>query len=419
MEPDQLTSPRRQPAGSATSILVKLAFLIAAIGYSLASTPSVKAADPPTITAAKVSDATDDPETNGNVAQRSTPLSMAAVRVADALADDRVKLDSYKRDLAWEGLLRWAEVSGRDRLLQQVKQATAEHGLNAATANRFGRGPFNCLLYWMSLESDQPEWLNAFERQTREYRAQVHRSPEGAIEHPRGARRGGGHAMLIDALQDYASRMAMLGQTTGDPAYFREAVDQFRIYRAIVRDPATGLWSQGRGWLDEPKTLSPGAWSRGHGWLIRGMVDTLILMPPDSNEAAELRGYLRELGDALIQVQQPDGMWHCLLHRPPRESPPETSGTALIAGNLAVAVAEGFLESERYAKAAELAFKALPQYVDDDGVVLSVSPGPGPLFEVEPWAVERFPPGDQHGPFAIFFAALGQDSLRRMSPVAD
>jgi hypothetical protein len=217
--------------------------------------------------------------------------------------------------------------------------------------------------------------------------------------------------MLIDALQDYSSRMAMLGQVTGDASAFAEAVAQYRIYRQVVRDPESGLWCQGRGWREDRSALSPGHWSRGHGWLIRGMVDTLLLLPRESAEAMELRGYLKELADALVRVQQPDGMWHCLMNRSPSESPPEVSGTALIAGNLAIAVAEGFLEADTYEAAARRAFTALPRFVNAQGQVQSVSPGPGPLSEEEPWMVDAFEPGDEHGPFAILVAALGEELL--------
>ena len=348
-----------------------------------------------------------------------TDLSKGADRVAQAMADGRLSLHAYKKDLAWEGLLRWGRASGRDDLVLQAQQAAAGSGLTPGSDANFRRGPFNCLVFWLWQVSDDPRWLPGFVEQTRQYAAEVSRSPEGAIEHARGKKRGGGHAMLIDALQDYSSRMAMLGSVTDQPPHYREAVRQYRIYREVLRDPDTGLWSQGRGWLDDRSRLSPGAWSRGHGWLIRGMVDTLLLLPPESDEAAEMRGYLQELADALLEVQQPDGMWHCLLHRPAADSPPETSGTALIAGNLAIAVASGFLDRERYADAAKRAFAALPAYIGEDGVIRSVSPGPGPLSEVEPWAVERFPPGDEHGPFAIFFAALGEERLRQMDRRSD
>lgn len=341
----------------------------------------------------------------------ATELSTSADRVAQAMADGQLSLHGYKKDLAIEGLLRWGQATGREDLVRQAQRTAADSGLTAGSVDNFQRGPFNCLVFWLWKSSDDSKWLPGFVEQTLQYADEVSRSPEGAIEHPRGQKRGGGQAMLIDALQDYASRMAMLGQVTGDEQHFSEAVRQYRIYRKILRDPDTGLWSQGRGWLEDRSTLSPGAWSRGHGWLIRGMVDTLLLLPPESEEMKEMMGYLRELADALLKVQQPDGMWHCLLHRPAADSPPETSGTALIAGNIAIAVASGFLDREPYAEAATRAFAALPAYVERDGVIQSVSPGPGPLSNVEPWAVEQFPPGDEHGPFAIIFAALGEAML--------
>ncbi|QDV25250.1 glycoside hydrolase family 88 protein [Aureliella helgolandensis] len=347
----------------------------------------------------------------GAAAQAQTPLGDAATRVASSLVEGNVSLQHYKRSLALEGLLRWAQAAGDEPHVQSVFKQAAEAGITPGSDGSFRRGPFNCLVFWLYEVSGDENWLPGFLQQTKKYYRTVHRGCEGAIEHPRGEQRGGGNSMLIDALQDYSSRMAMLGRLTEDEAYFVEAVTQHRIYRDIVRDPTTGLWCQGRGWGEDPTALSPGAWSRGHGWLIRGMVDTLLLMPPQSSEAEELRGYLRELADALIRVQQADGMWHCLLNRPASESPAETSGTALIAGNLAIAVAENFLEGDQYSHAAKRAFAALPRYVDQDGVVLSVSPGPGPLSEEEPWLVQEFPAGDQHGPFAILFAALGEQRL--------
>ena len=217
--------------------------------------------------------------------------------------------------------------------------------------------------------------------------------------------------MLIDALQDYSSRMAMLATVTGEASPQQEAVAQFRIYRDIVRDPQTGLWHQGRGWNDDLMALSPGFWSRGHGWLIRGMVDTLLLLPKDSPESQELQQYLEELADALVKVQQPSGMWHCLLNRSPDKSPPEVSGTALIAANFAMALDAGFLYDDRYREAARRAFQALPDYVDEQGLIHSVSPGPGPLSTEAPWITDSFPPGNDHGPFTILFAAMAAEQL--------
>lgn len=338
-------------------------------------------------------------------------MQQAALRVAATLQNGTVTLHGYKMSLAREGLLRWGRASGREALVNWTFEVAAAEGLRPGGPLNDRRDPFNCLGFWLYHVDGEEAWKPGLIEQTAAYRKSVSRSPEGAVEHPRGTRRGGGQAMLIDALQDYSSRMAMLGRLAGDESAFEEAVLQHRIYRAVVREPDTGLWRQGRGWSTDRNELSPGTWSRGHGWLIRGMVDTLILLPAESAEAAEMRRYLKELADALLKVQQPNGMWHCLLTRPPSQSPPEASGAALIAGNLAIAVRHGFLPAEPYTSAARRAFERLPDFVDENGVVHSVSPGPGPLSEEAPWMVDRFEPGDEHGPFAIFFAALGESLL--------
>jgi unsaturated rhamnogalacturonyl hydrolase len=200
--------------------------------------------------------------------------------------------------------------------------------------------------------------------------------------------------------------MARAGALSHDNAYFAEAARQLRLYRSLVRDPQTGLWHQGRGWINgQPEAISPGVWSRGHGWLLRGLTAALAVMPRDSAEYREMQQTLVELTDALLARQQPSGMWHCLLDRPPTASPAESSGTAMIATALARASREGTLSGDKYRDAARRAFQALPAYVDAAGVVLSVSPGPGPLESETPWLVDSFPPGNDHGTFALMFAA--------------
>ncbi len=358
------------------------------------------------------------PLTTTAIGASPSPLQLAAQRVEEALQAQPVNAHNYKGAIAIEALIRWGLASDREATVNWAVERAAAQGINPGSQANRGRGPFNCLPYWLHRTTGDDAWRPIIVDQNRAYRQTVSRTQGGAIEHPRSKKRGGGQAMLIDALQDYASRMAMLGQLAGDASAFEEAVRQHRLYREVVRDPDSGLWHQGRGWLEDPEALSPGAWSRGHGWLIRGMIDTLLLLPPESREATELRGYLKELADALIPCQQPSGMWHGLLHRPPADSPPEASGTALIAGNLGIALAQGFLEGEAYSQAARKAYRALPAYVDENGVVLAVSPGPGPLSEEAPWAVDTYPPGDPHGPFAILFAALGEVQLDQTTKAA-
>ena len=183
------------------------------------------------------------------------------------------------------------------------------------------------------------------------------------------------------------------------------------MYRDVLQDKQSGLYSQGRGWLENRDQVSPGAWSRGQGWLIRGMVTSLMYMPPDSYYFNELRAYLEELADGLIEIQDDDGMWHTLLHLPHSESYPETSGTGMIAGYLAIAYHKGILTDIKYRNAALKAVRALIPYIDNDGAVTYVSKGPGPLRSIEEY--RKVGTDEHHGYQAVIYALTGMLLLEK------
>jgi rhamnogalacturonyl hydrolase YesR len=265
--------------------------------------------------------------------------------------------------------------------------------------------PFGSISYALFKTTGDYSWLPVFVRESEIWRKDVKRSAEGAVliyarENPDL------YALVIDHIQEYAARMARSGKHTGDRSYFIEAVSQFRIARSIFRNDKNGLYWLGRGWEEgKPDKLAPGAWSRGHGWLLKGMVETLSLLPRESKEFLELKTMFIEVVEALLPIQQPSGMWHTLLHRPPDESVAESSGTAMIATAFSRAYREGILDDNRLKESAIKAFKVLNNYVDEEGRVLSTSPGPGPLTHEEPYIKTEFKPGDTHGSFAMIFAA--------------
>ncbi len=319
---------------------------------------------------------------------------------------------NYTLDLALEAMLEFDRVANcpelRDYALGIVKQREWPEKSPSYTAQ-----PFCHLNYKLYEVTGDAAYIQPFVSESERYRNEVTRSPEGAVAHK--ADEQPGRHLLIDQLQDYASRMARTGKLTGDKTCFSECAEQFRIYRSIVRDPETGLWCQGRGWLDDPMELSPGAWSRGQGWLIRGLVDSLYALPRDSKEFAEVRGYLQELAEALIAVQAPDGMWHQLVHLPPEQSAPDSTGTGLIIYNFARALDEGFLDDPRIRQSAEKAFEALTNYVTSEGVILQASPGPGPLTSIEPYLGKdgKIEDGESHGPFCVIYACAGKVLLEK------
>ena len=336
-----------------------------------------------------------------------------AHRVAERVMLRENVWGGYTLDLAWEAMLEFDRVADcpefRDYVLTKAKEREWPAKLPV-----YSQQPFTHVNYKLYQVTGDAAYIENFVSESERYRKEVSRSPEGAIAHKTDEP---GRHLLIDQLQDYASRMAHTGVLTGDKTYFAECAEQFRIYRKIVRDSQTGLWCQGRGWLDDPMELSPGAWSRGQGWLIRGMVDSLVALPRDSAEFAKVQGYLQELAEALIAVQAPDGMWHQLLHLPSGKSAPDTTGTGLIIYNFARALDEGILDDPCFRKSAETAFEALTNYVTSEGIVLQACPGPGPLKSIEPYLGKdgRAEDGEHHAPFCVIYACAGNVLLEKLS----
>jgi len=285
--------------------------------------------------------------------QPESAFSSDPLVVADRVVDRIVLKDkhwpNYKLDLTFEAMLEMDRVTGDNTYSNYVFQRMDLRNWTPGSVIKYDSPPFCHLDYKLYQTSGDTHYLPNFIAQSDLYWSNMTRTVEGAILHKDGDR----YAMLLDRLQDYTSRMAQTGMLTGDTNYYAECAEQFQLYRDILRDPVSGLYSQGRGWLTDPNELSPGAWSRGHGWLIRGMVDSLLALPDGSAEFVEVQGYLEELADALLAVQAPDNMWHQLIHLPPEESYPDSTGTGLILYNLALALDEEFLSGASYRTAAE------------------------------------------------------------------
>lgn len=333
-------------------------------------------------------------------------LVAAARRVASRIIKEASPAANYRNDLAWESLLEFSATSGEPEWRNFVHGMLPQRGLRPDSPVSYLLEPFGSLTYALYGDTKDPRWLSGFLGETKRCRQEMPRSSDGLVMHPRGEQRGGGDAVLLDSMQEYVARMARGGVHFGDPSFIREAAEQLRLHRDLLRNPATGLWSQGRGWLSRGSTvLSPGAWSRGHGWVVRGITSSLAVLPGDCAEAVEMRDILAAMADALLAVQRPDGLWPTLLHRPHRESPSDTSGSALIATAFSRASRAGWLKGNAYRESARRAFQALPAFVDDEGVVQGVSPGPGPLESEEDYLRASFPPGNDHGAFPVIFAA--------------
>lgn len=337
-------------------------------------------------------------------------MRAAGDRIAARTAAQDLDVISYCHDLALEALLRWSAVTGDLHWRDHVAAVLRRRGDDPGKPVPWQREPFASLsIAWAEAAPDRIARLPALIAEGRRLHQEIWRSDDGLVLHPRGASRGGGYAVLIDSGQEYISRIAWTAAAANDQALAEDAADQAERHRDLLRDPASGLWSQGRGWLAPgDDRLSPGTWSRGQGWLLRGFTAAARVLPASWPARARIAAVLRQLADACLARQATDGCWHALPHLPASETGPETSGTGLIAAALIDAAAAGLLDA-RHAQAGHRVAVALLPYVDADGVVRQACYGPGPLQETGPWHRQDFPPGDHHGPFSVlgaFAAAL-------------
>lgn len=318
---------------------------------------------------------------------------------------------TYMADLGLQGVLWMYDVSGEARYLDFVLEVLKHRGAPPQYVYEWRSQLYVMINYELYLRTQDERYIAHVVETADAFRREVPRDLDGCVGYffrPELKR------IFIDMLQGYATHMARAGALSGDASFFDECVDQYAKFRCVLRDPATGWWSQGRGWNSEPDFVSPGAWLRGQGWVLRGMVESLTAMPEDYPRHGEMLEMLREFALTIVGAQDARGMWRQVPYRP--ETYQETTGTGFFIHYLSRAVQQGLLPNEVFRDAAIRGYEALQGFVTKDGTVLSGSFGCGPLRSIDDYLHRPAAPGDPHTPGTTMLACAGRTLLDR-SPV--
>lgn len=140
-----------------------------------------------------------------------------------------------------------------------------------------------------------------------------------------------------------------------------ETIELFRV----LRDPATGLLQQGRGFIREGEN-SQDNWSRGNGWGAIALAVLVRDLPTTHPRRTEVETLARDFYPAVLRYQNPEGLWHQEMTVP--ASYVETSGSALLLYFLGVLLEKGLLPKQ-HVEAYERGLGALAAYVAADGSV--------------------------------------------------
>jgi rhamnogalacturonyl hydrolase YesR len=297
----------------------------------------------------------------------------------------------YTIDLTLEALLKYDALTRQKDFVRLAEKVMELRQIRPADTIPYRSQPFCSINFTLGEVTGDRDWYTGFKAGSEAMYHEARFSPEGAVLlHHRE-----GYYLIIDYLQEYASRLVRTGFLTHDSICFEEGVRQFEIYERLLRNDSTGLWSQGRGWLIDSLALSPGSWSRGHGWLLRGIITSMIYLP--DNYRQRLGPVLQRVVNALAGVQDENGMWHILLSEPLEASEPDVSGTGMIDYYLALAVSHGWLDKSVYAQLVLKSTASLKTYVGQDGEVYNSCMGPGPVRSVEEYRHYHPEPDERHG----------------------
>jgi unsaturated rhamnogalacturonyl hydrolase len=196
------------------------------------------------------------------------------------------------------------------------------------------------------------------------------RTPDGGLQHIVAESPNDGQ-LWVDTLFMTVLFLAKTGMVTGRHEYVEEAKRQFLVHVKYLADRRSGLWFHG--WTFHGMHNFAGAhWGRGNCWFTAGVLEFLEITGIEGGVKDFLVDTFRDQVEALLPLQEPDGMWHTLLDDP--SSYVESSATAGFGFGILKGVRMGYLP-ESYRERGIRACEGVLSRVDETGTVTQVSYG--------------------------------------------
>lgn len=178
----------------------------------------------------------------------------------------------------------------------------------------------------------------------------------------------------VDALHMAMPVMTRLGTLTQDNRYFEKMYALYQFTK--TQHGGQGLYNatEHLWWRDKdfvPPYKEPNGrncyWARGNGWVFAAMVRVLDVMPATAPHHAEYLQMFRDMAEALVPLQRPDGFWNVSLHDPNNFGGPELTGTAFFTYGMAWGIRKGLLDKKKYKPIVAKAWHGLAAAVHPNG----------------------------------------------------
>ena len=155
-------------------------------------------------------------------------------------------------------------------------------------------------------------------------------------------------------------------------------------------------------------------WGRGNGFAALGYAETLTYLPEDHADRDALLAQHRRHLTALLDYQQPSGMWRQIIDFP--GSYQEMTVTCMIGYAMARGMRLGWLD-ESYADALRLAWQGVSERIDDEGGLVDVCTGTGVMAGTREY-LDRpaiFGWDERGGALSLWFACEMERYLRHLA----
>ena len=225
------------------------------------------------------------------------------------------------------------------------------------------------------------------------------------------------NTLWLDDVYMAIPALLQLGKSTGNPAYFDEAVFQFNAYRKRMFNAKLGIFMHG--YLEGAEAHPEFHWARANGWALLTTVEMLEFLPANHPGRPEVLAQLKNHLKGLMSYQDGTGFWHQLLDK--NDSYLETSATAIYTYAIAKSVNMGWLDPRIYAPAALLGWNAVATKVNLAGQVEGTCVGTGLAWDPAFYYFRPISPFAAHGygPVLLAGAAVMQMVLEKGFKIND
>jgi len=188
--------------------------------------------------------------------------------------------------------------------------------------------------------------------------------------------------------------LVRMGNITGNPEYYDEAVKQLLNYTKMLYMKEEGVFAHIY-YIDD-KENSKVPWGRGNGWIYLSLAEVIEHLPEGYPGKSKLEEIFKEAILGLVKLQSDDGMWHQVLNMPSSYS--ETSCTAIFTLAISKGIKMGIIDRAVYFEIMKKAIRGLLSgSVDERGNIFGVCRGSGSSRDADYYASLGTVLNDDHG----------------------